>query len=170
MASIEPNLQRLLDHAAIRDVLCRYSRALDREDWELLRSCYHPDAIDDHGAFKGNVEDLIEWLKRDNGAYQSTTHFLGNMLIEVEGDVGWSETYCRATHRRPASGDEPPWDVVNNVRYCDRFERRDGGWRIAHRVVARDPGREYPIESESQPDQRSAVGRRDRDDPSYRRS
>jgi len=171
VAAVERDLRWLLDRAAIEDVLYRYSRALDREDWALLRSCYHPDGIDDHGRFRGDVEGLIEWLKDDNGGYLATTHFLGNTLIEIEADVAWAETYCVATHRQPPAVDGgPAWDVVNRVRYWDRFERREGEWRIAHRVVVRDPGREDPVVSEAPPHPGSTMGRRGGDDPTYRRS
>ena len=42
-------LQMLIDEAAIKKVHLRYCRGIDRMDWDLIRSCYHPDAIDDHG-------------------------------------------------------------------------------------------------------------------------
>ena len=35
---MEEALQRLLDEAAIKKVHLRYCRAVDRRDWELLRS------------------------------------------------------------------------------------------------------------------------------------
>ena len=41
-------LQRLLDEDAIKKVHLRYCRAIDRRDFDLLRTCYHPDAEDDH--------------------------------------------------------------------------------------------------------------------------
>ncbi|MCW2647049.1 MAG: hypothetical protein JWP07_3158 [Pseudonocardiales bacterium] len=36
-----PDLQRVIDHIAVRDVVLKYARAIDRMDWELLRSCYY---------------------------------------------------------------------------------------------------------------------------------
>jgi SnoaL-like domain len=46
---VDAQLAHLLDESAIRQLLARYSRAIDRRDYELLRSCYHPDAVDEHG-------------------------------------------------------------------------------------------------------------------------
>jgi len=162
---MDDEVRRVVDQAAIRDVLYRYARALDRQDWNLLRTCYHPDAIDDHGRFKGTVEELIEWLKVENGEYDSTTHFIGNTLIEVDGSVAWSEAYCFALHRTHATRGEAAREVFNNVRYCDRFERRDGQWRIAARLVGRDAGREDSVPLE--PARTPHTGRRDGADPSY---
>src|SRR5262245_17777267 len=49
-----PAVRVLLDKQAIQEVLARYCRGVDRADLELLRSVYHPDAIDNHGTFNGN--------------------------------------------------------------------------------------------------------------------
>ena len=141
MAELTPELQLLLDEAAIRRVLVRYARAIDRMDWDLLRSCYHEGAIDDHGLYRGDVDGFVELLREKLPLDESTLHFLGNQEIEVEGDVAYVETACIARHRRPATGDAPATDYFGFVRYCDRFERRDGDWRIAHRLVVYEPGR-----------------------------
>ncbi len=37
-------VRTLLDRAAIGDVILRYSRALDRRDWDEVASCFTPDA------------------------------------------------------------------------------------------------------------------------------
>jgi ketosteroid isomerase-like protein len=141
VAELTPELQQLVDEAAIRRVLVRYSRAIDRLDWDLLRTCYHPDAIDDHGLYRGDVEGFIDLLKDKLPLDDSTTHFLGNQEIEVEGDVAYAETAAIARHRRPARDGAPPHDYFGWLRYCDRFERRAGEWRIAHRIVVYEPGR-----------------------------
>lgn len=164
------SLQHLIDESAIRSVLARYSRAIDRLDWDLLRSCYHPDAIDAHGdAFSGDIEAYIAWLQEELPAKNDwTMHFLGTQLIEIDGDVAWAETYCLALHRLRATATEPARDKVRPVRYCDRLERREAEWRIAHRVVVYEPGRVDPLSDELL--EPSPAGARDRSDPAYRRT
>ena len=54
-------LQRLLDEAAIRRVHLDYCRGVDRRDWELVRSCYHRDAVDHHGPYSGGIDGFIAW-------------------------------------------------------------------------------------------------------------
>ena len=39
-----PLLDFLLDQLAVEDVLTRYAFALDRRDWDLLATCFQPDA------------------------------------------------------------------------------------------------------------------------------
>ena len=55
-------LDDLIDREQIRDVIYRYARGVDRRDYELVRSCYHPNATDDHGSYKGDVDGFITWL------------------------------------------------------------------------------------------------------------
>jgi proline racemase len=49
---LEGRLRALEDQQAIRDVLMRYARGVDRCDLDLLKPAYHEDAYDDHGFFK----------------------------------------------------------------------------------------------------------------------
>ena len=48
---MDPRLSRLLDRNEIEEVVLRYCRGIDRRDFDLVRSCYHPDATDRHGSF-----------------------------------------------------------------------------------------------------------------------
>ena len=47
---------RLRDRHEIQECLFRYVRGVDRRNWDLVRSAYHPDAYDDHGNYKGNID------------------------------------------------------------------------------------------------------------------
>ncbi|MCB2109209.1 MAG: nuclear transport factor 2 family protein, partial [Rhodobacteraceae bacterium] len=47
MPTSQERIAALLDKEEIRDVLMRYGRGVDRADADLLRSCYHPDAIEE---------------------------------------------------------------------------------------------------------------------------
>lgn len=165
---MEEALQRLLDEAAIKKVQIRYCRGIDRMDWDLVRSCYHPDAIDDHGEYVGGIDGFIEYCKAGCPTFASTTHFTGNQLVEVDGDGAWAEHYARAFHRVPAGADGVVKDLVVNCRYADRFERRNGEWRIARRVVIVDTDRVDPVHERWVPEVQLR-GRRDRTDPTYPR-
>lgn len=136
----------LLAKEEIREVLFRYARGIDRLDFDLVTACYHPDAYDDHGTFKGNVPDFIEMCRNFLPRFVCTQHFMGNMLIEVDGDVARAETYAVAYHRQELP-DGSGKDDVFGVRYVDRFEKRSaaGPWLIAHRVVATEWRRIDPV-------------------------
>jgi SnoaL-like protein len=120
----------------IRRVLARYCHGIDRRDHELVRSCYHENAITEHMTFSGKVADFLDTL--ETGRFRMRFHHLGMPLIDIAGDVAHVETPHTASHivRPDADGPERVW--VLWLRYQDRFERRDGEWRIAHRVVRFD--------------------------------
>ncbi len=161
-------LQRLLDETAVKDLQLRYCRGIDRCDWDLIRDCYHPDATDDHGEFEGGVDGFIEYARAGLAEFLTTTHMIGNQLVEVKGDVAWAEAYVLAVHRIPAGEDGVEKDWICNSRYVDRIERRDGEWRIARRVAVIDCDRVEPVR-ESWADRIDLFGKRDRTDPSYER-
>ena len=160
---MQKTLQQVLDEAAIKDVHIRYCRGIDRMDWDLVRSCYHPDAIDDHGEYVGGIDGFIEYCKNGTPNFLGTFHFTGNQLVEVNGDTAWAEHYARAYHRVKGT---PPKDLVTNVRYVDRFERRNGDWRILTRLIVVDTDRVDPVNESWVPDVQLRA-KRDKSDPSY---
>lgn len=138
------DIQEFLDREAIRDVLFRYARGIDRCDEALLQSVYWPDSNDDHGDFTGSGPDFIAWVTSSiKGGLSGSLHLMGNILIRIEGRHAAVETYFHAFHRfeNPSPGHAE--DVVLGGRYADRMEKRGKEWRIAHRVVAFDYVREY---------------------------
>ncbi|MEM7255366.1 MAG: nuclear transport factor 2 family protein [Pseudomonadota bacterium] len=138
------SVETLLAKQEIADVIYQYARGIDRLDFDLVRACYHPDAYDDHGMLKGNVDEFIEGVKAFLPKYAVTQHFMGNMLIEVDGNKARAETYAVAYHRKELS-DGSGKDDVFGIRYVDRFEKRDDEWRIAYRVVATEWRRVDPV-------------------------
>jgi len=138
-------LERLADENDIRNLYYRYCRGLDRWQWEVVRSCYHPDATDDHGDFRGNVDEFIEMIKVAMPKLQSSSHFIGNLLIEVDGDKARGEAYAIAQSRLFPRGDKPASDLWTGFRYIDDLEKRGGEWRIANRVCVFEWTRTDPV-------------------------
>ena len=163
---MDASLQRLLDEAAIKDLQIRYCRGIDRMDWDLVRSCYHPDATDDHGDYVGGIDGFIEYCKAGTPNFVSTTHFTGNQLVEVDGDTARAEHHAIAYHRVAAGPDGPERDLITVGRYADRLERRNGEWRLIKRVVIVDLDRVDPV-GEKWVNPALFRGRRDKSDPSY---
>jgi hypothetical protein len=141
-------MQRLLDRAEIQDCMARYARGVDRGDWETMRAAYHPDAYDDHVDYKGDIDGLVAFLKDRFEGVDNSMHFLGNCLIEYAGpDAAFVETYFTSRRVRKPSPEEAakhglePQDGLTRQswgRYLDRFERRDGAWKVAKRIVVLD--------------------------------
>jgi hypothetical protein len=141
----EAEIRALLDKQAITEVIHSYSRAVDRGDEALLRSCYHDNAIEDHGgSFLGPASDYIAAILPALHSDRLMTHTVTNILIELDGpDAALSECYYLSFARYPAA--EPPFETLTLARAIDRFERRDGTWRIARRRLRWEWNREQPI-------------------------
>lgn len=139
-------LARVIDQQQIRDVIYRYCRGIDRRDYDLVRACYHPDATDDHGDFRGGVEDFIAYVQRGLPRFERTMHFIGNLLVEPDGDRARVESYAVAYHRLRESRTKPERDFVIGLRYVDDFTRRDRAWRIGARVCVFEWSRTDPVE------------------------
>ena len=166
-------LEDVLAKEEIREVVQQLARGTDRLDRELIVSCYHPDATDDHNEFRGSPEAFADWVLEVLPFFQATTHFIGAPAIELDGDSAWVETYCVAHHVMRPDGDGAQNDMVLGLRYVDRFERRASvGWRIADRVCAFDWNYAVPIGADTSWGFREdfTVGQRDRSDVSYRRT
>ncbi|BAN00923.1 nuclear transport factor 2 family protein [Ilumatobacter coccineus] len=156
-------MERLLDVQEITEVLYRYAAAVDRLDADRLATCFHPDATDDHGLFAGPVDEFVPWVMGHVGAWVSTQHDITNPLVDVRGDRATSECHWNGWYRYH-DGDGAS-DELHCGRYVDRFERRDGVWRIAHRTCVTDWSR--ALGSTRMPIQHRLAGRRDQHDLSY---
>jgi hypothetical protein len=132
-------IKTLQDKDAIREALYRYCSGADRSDLELMRSAYHPDAVDDHGdIFHGLGWDLAaDSVRRNVGSGSKTLHTISNVTIDLDGDIAYVESYVVAHHyERDPEGTLSGY--VFGGRYIDQFECRDGDWRIAKRIAVHD--------------------------------
>lgn len=161
------SVDALLDKQEIHDVLVRFCRGVDRLDEAVLRSCFHDDALDDHGMFRGSADDFVDYVLASARTMIATVHSITNVSIELDGDRAGSEAYVTVVMRtaRSAGGEA---DHLILARYIDRFERRDGGqWLIAERTVAYDLTRIDPVAGEWTLGDAFTRGARDTGDPSY---
>jgi hypothetical protein len=134
--SLEEKVQLLMDERDIRSLEYRWCRAVDRADLELMKSCFHEDAVDHHAPFfDSTVKELAEtFVEGSKSMGLSMQYNIGNMLIEIDGDVARSECYCwsqKTLHVRSDNGHKLM--RISGLRYLDRLERRNGEWRIAER-------------------------------------
>jgi hypothetical protein len=161
-------VELLLAERAIRAVVLRYCRGVDRMDRDLVRSCYHADATDSHGSFDGGVDEFIDWVWRVLGRYSMTMHLIGNVLVEIDGtddDRATCESYGVAFHR--TDDGNGPGNLTTGFRYVDRFAKRPptlgapAEWRIERRSAVTEWVRPDRIEDHWPIPAGMMVGRRD---------
>lgn len=138
-------LERLEAESAISAALHLYCRGIDRRDSAIVSNVFWPDAMVEYGMFTGSAlefaNSIVGWF--ESGGVHNTSHLIGSVSISIDGELAFSEAYLHA-HHRLTSADGKLYDSVIGGRYHDRFERRDGKWRIISRRLVFDWFREFP--------------------------
>lgn len=125
-------LERLVAKEGIQRAFDNYALGMDLHDLDRFLSAWHEDAVfiqdNPKGEFVGHAQ-LQEWVESVWTGYSSTNHLVGNVAADflsptvarsVGGCVG---LLCLADGRYQPGG----------AHYFDRYELRDGVWRIAYR-------------------------------------
>src|SRR5262249_58000121 len=107
------------------------------------------------------AEKLIAWVRK---AEQTPIHMVTSQLIEIDGDVAASEAYFFASHVERVGEEDLVLQSIG--RYLDRFERRDGEWRIARRTILSEIVNYFRPAGVPERS-RTGLGKSDPSDPSY---
>jgi len=163
-----PSAAEVADQLAIRDVLAKHSRGVDRADEAILKSAYWPDAQVEYGGFNGLAHEFCEILPAGIKRYARTQHHIGNVAIEFDGDDAVVETYVTAYHYLEVDGDQGT-EMTYFGRYLDRMQKRDNVWKITLRKVIMSWNQNADTTAEWEGPTFSGLGRGARapDDPLY---
>lgn len=157
--------QETTDRLALQHLGVAYGHAVDRRDYELLRSLYHDDAVDDHRPFfTGTADDYVAWLPGMMANWSATSHRIVSMLHLIDGDQAEGELAASAWHRTL----DGKRDFIAHGRYVDRYERRGGVWRFARRAFILDWSEDREVvQGDDFGTDGVATGRAGADDPVY---
>jgi len=133
----ESQLIQLADIHEITQVIYTYCHGVDHSDEEALRSCFHPDATHEHGEYKGKSLDFIPFIIDFNRDRRGQTHAVTNCIVRIEADRAFSDSQFSA-YSRSTPIDGKINEMFVKGRYLDRFERRNGAWKISHRLGVHD--------------------------------
>ena len=103
-----------------------------------MRATYHDDAIDNHGMFNGPIDEFIKFCRQHHERYDMFMHLLGSPNIDVDGSKAFAETYCLLIQRmkpQKTYNADVALHVMAGSRFLDRFEKRNGLWKVSERQV-----------------------------------
>ncbi|MEU7812205.1 nuclear transport factor 2 family protein [Pseudonocardia sp. NPDC049154] len=134
--TIEERLDEQESRTAISALVAGYCEGVDHDNLELFMSLWHSDAAylipGGRGDFHG-TEGIRQSQVVIGKAWSSTKHWTTNHTVAFENpDVATGRSDCFAVcehHDGKVS--------LVSATYVDRYERRDGTWRIAERLVKR---------------------------------
>jgi hypothetical protein len=134
------------DACAIRQLIYRYADHIDRGDLRAVAAMFSHGriaAVDSEGREKEFVgEEAVYGLMSaftrlypDDGT-PHTKHMTTNVMVELEADGlgATSQAYCMVFQALP----DFPLQPVIGVRYHDRFEKTEQGWRFTRRRMETD--------------------------------
>src|SRR5262249_12902605 len=115
LAALPRTVDELSAREAIRDVLYRYARGVDRADVDVLKSCYHPEAVDAHWTFIGNAHEFAEEILESHqmGQLPLLKHFITNIFIELDGDRAFVESSFLCMVDLPVQEGGPPHLLIH---------------------------------------------------------
>jgi len=129
-------VRELSDRLAINDLLVRYTRAIDTKDWNLLDTCFLPDADVDYtatGGAAGKYPEVRAWLAKALAPFPITVHYIANSIVELAGDRAKARTLV-FNPMFFANPDGSLHDFTVGATYVDELVWTADGWRIAKRA------------------------------------
>ncbi|MFO6448554.1 nuclear transport factor 2 family protein [Erythrobacter sp. NE805] len=158
------------DRFAIVDLAALYMRGLDRLDGALLEAQFWPGARCEYGVFSGGPAEFAGFCMAMLKEHRRNHHFIGQHLVDFTGpNEAYGEVYYQAYHRVfDESG--AARDLFIAGRYVDRYEKRQGVWKIAYRSELVDWVRDDPASDAMVETAPFIMGQRKPDDPLYDRA
>jgi SnoaL-like domain len=176
LTALAPQVAYLKDRRDIFDALKRYTRGADRHDKDLVRSAFWPDATI---SFDKPMK-LDEYVDQEEGllaTYAAHQHHITGQTIDIQGDTAHVESYViyflvPRDGRKDVMGPATPGralvsakSTIGSGRYIERWEKRNGEWRILVRDYVEDLQLQGDTIDWCGP--RPCMGTWDRNDPSY---
>jgi ketosteroid isomerase-like protein len=133
------------DRLALGRLVKAYAHHVDRREPEAVAALFCEDGV--LAIYDGDPEHVVPDRVRTGpeeiatalhglARYEATTHFLGQQMVDVDGDTATGETYCMAHHIAEVDGIRR--DKVMAIRYLDRYRRVGAAWKIEERRLAID--------------------------------
>jgi len=123
------------DRIEINDLLVRYAAAIDAKDYNLLDTCFTPDAKVDYtssAGIAGTYPEARAWLEKALAMFSMTLHYVTNSTVTLDGDSARATTYVFNPMRMKNADGSASYFTVG-AYYHDRLVRTQDGWRIAER-------------------------------------
>lgn len=130
LAELRQTVRHIRDRQDILDCIQRESRARDRQDVEMIASCWWEDGVDEHGPILTNAPDYPARANAGHGAnFHQTSHNITNHLCEIDQDTAYCESYVIGG----LFWLDGKTTTLAFGRYVDQLERRNDEWRLATR-------------------------------------
>lgn len=125
-------LDTLLAQREIEYKLIAFARAMDARDWPAIEALTTADFCADFGL--GEIQGralVIQNMRSYLDHCGVTQHLLGNILVNVEGDLATSHAYVADMHLAAEATQELSFRTLGD--YTDTWRKVDGAWLMTRR-------------------------------------
>jgi len=127
---LKRTVQSLKDRQDIHDCIVRESRARDRQDVDMIASCWWEDGADEHGPIITRAPDYPARANAGHRAnFNMTSHNITNHLCTIEGNTAYCESYVVGG----LFWLDGKTTTIAFGRYIDQLEKRNEEWRLLTR-------------------------------------
>ena len=126
------------DLAAIQQRIYFYGWCIDHRRFDDLDQLFLPDSIVHYDVPMGTKQpwsEMKSWLPPRLQTFRCTQHNMSNPMIELLGDQARSNTYGHLIHFQELL-DGSSSIMRHHTIYRDRWEKREGQWRIRQRTLS----------------------------------
>jgi SnoaL-like domain len=132
------------DRLEIRELVDAYAHCADRRDAKGQMSLFTKDihfvvfmdARSEKPSMELNRREDLAPVFYELNKYETTTHFMGQSTVVLDGDRATGETYCIAHHVSASKGKRTLF--IASLRYYDVFAKVEGKWLFAERKLMVD--------------------------------
>jgi hypothetical protein len=147
--ALDPQVGFLKDRKDIFDVLKRYTRGADRHDKDLVRGAFWPEATISFGT-QMTRDQYVDWEESELAGYAAHQHHITGQTIDIDGDTAHVESYVvyflvprdrsadSVGPATPGKANTKEKTRLGSGRYIERWERRNGDWKILVREYVED--------------------------------
>lgn len=125
----------LEDRMQITDLMTGWIHR-DLNQWDALRSLFHPDGTIEVTWFEGLFSDFVDGSERMGKSDLRTKHLIGTPLIQFNGDKAIVETNAIII----AENVKLNLGCNSHNRFYDLVEKRNGVWKLFYRQSIYDMG------------------------------
>ena len=142
LARLATDVASMATYQAIWDNELNYTRGLDRHDPELMPKSFWREASISYGT-PVKVDDIVAYANNGHSNSAAHQHHVTGLTLDVDGDTAHEEGYILYSSDMPrnkaldAPGEPTPGralpgkpTTLGTGRYENRYERRDGTWRM----------------------------------------
>jgi len=116
------------DVTQVTQIVLRERQARDRDWWDRMRECIHPDAQIRLSWFRGTGAQFVVESQKMSSRGQKATHRLSPPVVSVHGERAVVEISAGIEFRDIIGGVEA--DLTSYTRLVYRLEKASGNWQI----------------------------------------